>query len=239
MADRTAVITGAAGGIGQATASLLKREGWFVIGLDLEPAEVDRFIECDLSMPDQIDAAFAAIAEIGHVDLLVNNAGINTNGDPMGSVENWDAIMAVNARAVFQAAALVSPLMRDRAGAIVNVSSVHALATSRGRAAYAASKGALLSMTRALALDLGPEGIRVNAVLPGAVDTPMLVPGKTGAEREGRIAELASKTPLGRVGRPEEIAEVVLFLADSSRSSFVTGQTLVVDGGVLARLASE
>jgi NAD(P)-dependent dehydrogenase (short-subunit alcohol dehydrogenase family) len=160
------------------------------------------------------------------------------------SVEEWDSVMASNLRSAFLTARMGHRLLRAAGGAIVNISSVHALATSRDIAAYAASKGGLVALTRALALELAPDSIRVNAVLPGAVDTPMLHAGLSrnhvaGDSVAARMADLGSRTVMGRVGKPEEIAQAILFLADGRRSSFVTGQTLVVDGGATARLSTE
>jgi NAD(P)-dependent dehydrogenase (short-subunit alcohol dehydrogenase family) len=134
-------------------------------------------------------------------------------------------------------------LLKSR-GSIVNVSSVHAIATSEGIAAYAASKGAIVALTRALALEFGRNKVRVNAVLPGAVDTPMLRAGLTRGHLKGKnasqlIRALGSKHVMGQVGAPEEIAEGILFLADPARSSFMTGQSLVIDGGATARLSTE
>jgi NAD(P)-dependent dehydrogenase (short-subunit alcohol dehydrogenase family) len=134
--------------------------------------------------------------------------------------------------------------MRKCGGAIVNVSSVHALATSKNIAAYAASKGALLAFTRATAIELAPDNIRVNAVLPGAVDTPMLRAGlNRGHVKMGNIedsvCELGKKHVLGRIGLPEEIGQTILFLADDERSSFITGHGLIVDGGAIAKLSTE
>jgi NAD(P)-dependent dehydrogenase (short-subunit alcohol dehydrogenase family) len=134
--------------------------------------------------------------------------------------------------------------MHKQGGAIVNVSSVHAVATSANIAAYAASKGALLALTRALAIELAPDNIRVNAVLPGAVDTPMLHAGLSrghvaGADLPALMQALSKRTVMGRIGQPTEIGQTILFLADSERSSFMTGQALVVDGGATARLSTE
>jgi len=152
--------------------------------------------------------------------------------------------MASNLRSVYLAVRHAHPLMRGHDAAIVNVSSVHAIATSTNISAYAASKGALLSLTRALAIELAPDQIRVNAVLPGAVNTPMLHDGLVrgpvqGADIQELMRELGRRTVIGRVGRPEEIAQAILFLADNDRSSFMTGQALVVDGGATARLSTE
>jgi NAD(P)-dependent dehydrogenase (short-subunit alcohol dehydrogenase family) len=153
-------------------------------------------------------------------------------------------VLNANLRSIFLTAKAAYPLLKPAKGAIVNISSVHALATSNDIASYAASKGGILALTRAMALEFSHDGIRVNAVLPGAVDTPML---RDGLQRdqagEGsvdqRLAALAERTALGRVGQPEEIGRAILFLADPTQSSFITGQALVVDGGATARLSTE
>jgi NAD(P)-dependent dehydrogenase (short-subunit alcohol dehydrogenase family) len=149
--------------------------------------------------------------------------------------------MAVNLRAAFLGTRYLVPLMTEGDAAIVNISSVHAVATSAGMAAYVSSKGGLLAFTRAAAIELADRGIRVNAVLPGAFDTPMLEAGLK-RSKMGSVAarkNLEDRTPLKAVARPQAIAGAVAFLLDEHQSSFVTGQTLVVDGGVLARLSSE
>jgi len=161
------------------------------------------------------------------------------------TTEEWDAVMASNLRSVFLSTKLAHPLLAAKGGgAIVNTSSVHAIQTSANIAAYAASKGGLLALTRAMAIEFAPENIRVNAILPGAVDTPML---RAGMNREHagdgslheRLENLARKTVNGRVGSPEEIAKAIYFLADGEQSSFMTGQALVVDGGATCRLSTE
>jgi NAD(P)-dependent dehydrogenase (short-subunit alcohol dehydrogenase family) len=180
------------------------------------------------------------------LDALVNNAAVQI-AKPLleTSVEEWDAVMVSNLRAVFLAVKLAHPLMRTSGrGAIVNVSSVHAVATSAHIASYAASKGGLLALSRAMAIEFAPDQIRVNAILPGAVDTPMLRAGLSrGHVGKGsipdRLENLASKTVIGRVGKPEEIAHAIYFLADETQSSFMTGQALIVDGGATARLSTE
>ena len=152
--------------------------------------------------------------------------------------------MACNVRSIFLSVQKALPLLTRSGGAIVNVSSVHAVATSVGIAAYAASKGALLALTRAMALEFGESGIRANAVLPGAVDTPMLHAGLSRGHLSGDnvrqlVRGLGKKHVMGRVGQPKEIGQTILFLADNDRSSFMTGQALVVDGGATARLSTE
>jgi NAD(P)-dependent dehydrogenase (short-subunit alcohol dehydrogenase family) len=160
------------------------------------------------------------------------------------SPEEWDQVFACNARSVFLSVKQAYPMLKKNGGAIVNVSSVHAVATSCGIAAYAASKGALLALTRAMALEFGPENVRVNAVLPGAVDTPMLHAGLSRGHVQGDtiaklVRGLGKKHVMGRVGKPHEIGQTILFLADAERSSFMTGQALIVDGGATARLSTE
>jgi len=139
---------------------------------------------------------------------------------------------------------LAYPFLKAAKGAIVNVGSVHALATSPDIGAYAASKGGVLALTRAMALEFGGGGVRVNAVVPGAVDTEMLREGlsrglQNAGSREDERRALGARIPLGRIGTPEEIASAILFLADGQLSAYITGQSLVVDGGALARLGTE
>jgi len=247
---RHALITGAAGGIGRATTELFAAEGWETFAVDRR--QVERFPAgvtsrlADVAVPGDVEALFAWLQErTDRLDALVNNAAIQIC-KPMVemSVEEWDAVMASNLRSAFLTAQGGHRLLQAVGGAIVNVSSVHAVATSSDIAAYAASKGGLVALTRAMALELAPDSIRVNAVLPGAVDPPMLHAGLSrehvaGDSVEARMADLGRRTVMGRVGRPEEIAQAILFLADGKRSSFVTGQTLVVDGGATARLSTE
>jgi NAD(P)-dependent dehydrogenase (short-subunit alcohol dehydrogenase family) len=241
------LITGVRGGVGQATAALFRRAGWTTAGVDrLEPGEesqIDAYLQLDVSRPDVGEALGRLLERLGGLNALVNNAAMQLE-KPLTdtSVTEWDEVIATNLRGAFLTTQAACGPLRASHGAIVNVSSVHAVATSGGLAAYATSKGALAAFTRAAALELAPE-IRVNAVLPGAVDTPML---RSGLRRwaapehlDDAVQAIATKTPLRRVARPEEIAEVVLFLADGNRSSFITGQTIVVDGGATVRLSTE
>ncbi|GAB4504872.1 MAG: SDR family NAD(P)-dependent oxidoreductase [Anaerolineales bacterium] len=257
MADSSAsykniLITGAAGGIGRATVALFAERGWRVLGVDRAPFGAGFpsngfFIQADISRGEELEAIFAKAYEFtDSLDALVNNAALQIAKPLMETtVEEWDAVMAANLRSVFLGAKLSYPLLKARGGgAIVNVSSVHAIQTSANIAAYAASKGGLLALTRAMAIEFAPDAIRVNAILPGAVDTPMLRAGLGrghvgGGNVQERLDNLARKTVSGKVGKPEEIAHAIYFLADNEQSSFMTGQALVVDGGATARLSTE
>jgi NAD(P)-dependent dehydrogenase (short-subunit alcohol dehydrogenase family) len=246
-----ACITGAAGGIGAATAEVFAQAGWHVIGVDrIKPPQIPsgirRFVHADVGDTAEIIRVFDEIArEEQRLDALINNAAIQINKRLVDTgPDEWDQLMAVNVRSVYLSIKHAFPLLRCQGGSIVNVSSVHAIATSENIAAYATSKGALISLTRAAALELASNGIRVNAILPGAVDTEMLRSGLT-RDRAGldtmeqRLAALASKHAAGRVAKPQEIAQMILVLADDQKSGFMTGQALVVDGGATSRLSTE
>ncbi|HEX5807453.1 MAG TPA: SDR family oxidoreductase [Anaerolineales bacterium] len=249
---KTVLITGAGGGIGRATLHHFAAKGWRVIGVDRAEfgegfPQDGRFIRADISQPESTESIFEqARAFHPTLDALINNAAVQV-AKPLveTSVEEWDAVMASNLRSVFLFVKLAHPLLKAAGGgAIVNVSSVHAIQTSANIAAYAASKGGLLALTRAMAIEFAPDDIRVNAILPGAVDTPMLRAGLgRGHVGQGDVQErldnLARKTVSGKVGKPEEIAHAIYFLSDNEQSSFMTGQALVVDGGATARLSTE
>jgi NAD(P)-dependent dehydrogenase (short-subunit alcohol dehydrogenase family) len=250
--SRVMLITGAAGGIGRACVQLFTENGWCVIGVDRAdfgdgfPAN-GLFIRADISRPEEIHLIYdRASAFTDSLDAVVNNASIQVNKPMLEiSVEEWDLVMASNLRSAFLGVKLAYPLLKARGGgAIVNTSSVHAVAPSVNITAYAASKGGLLALTRAMAIEFAPDNIRANAVLPGAVDTPMLRDGLGRGHLGGtsiteRLDNLARKTVNGRIGTPEEIAHAIYFLADGTQSSFMTGQALVVDGGATARLSTE
>ncbi|NBD33150.1 MAG: SDR family oxidoreductase [Cyanobacteria bacterium] len=247
---KVVLITGAASGIGYATAQCFTAKGWYVVGTDKKSDEslpgIDCYIQADVSNPQAVRQIINQVKqEIGQLHALVNNAAIQickpvTEMSPA----EWDEVMAVNVRAAFLFSQATHPLLKEAQGSIVNISSVHAVATSTNIAAYATSKGALVSFTRALAIEFAPDQIRVNAVLPGAVNTPMLQAGLerghlSGSNLDELISSLGKKTVLGRVGQPNEIAEATLFLADNQSSSFMTGQSMIVDGGATARLSTE
>lgn len=249
---RTVLVTGAAGGIGRATVDHFMEAGWRVVAVDERPPASAfppdcRFVRSDLSQPDGFAPVVRELAEFAtSLDALVNNAALQLIKSLLDtSVEEWDRLMAVNLRAAFLGVKALYPLLKAAGdAAVVNVGSVHALQTSVNIAAYAASKGGLVALTRAMAIEFAPDLIRVNAVLPGAVDTPMLRAGldrggKGPTDTEARLADLARRTVSARVGEPAEIARAIYFLADGAHSSFMTGQTLVVDGGATARLSTE
>lgn len=246
---KTALITGVSGGIGLATAEKFAAAGWRVVGTDRvepnRPMPLATFLRGDVSRVEfwETDVLGAVDASDG-VDVLVNNAAVQVCR-PLVEMppSEWDEVMGHNLRAVFLAIRTLAPLMSGRDAAIVNVSSVHAMATSRAMGAYAASKGAMVALTRSAAIELAPDGIRVNCVVPGAVDTQMLRAGASnrgGTESEDdKLRALAAVTPLKRVGEPRDVAEGIYFLACHESSAFVTGQSLVIDGGALSCLSTE
>jgi len=247
---RIALVTGAAGGIGRATVEVFDSNDLEVIALDRQAA-VDfspsvTFRQVDVALPGQVQEFFEWLAErTDRLDAIVNNAAIQICKLLVEmSVEEWDAVLASNLRSIFLTARHGFPMLQAAKGAVVNISSVHAVATSVEVAAYAASKGGILALTRAMALEFASVGVRVNAILPGAIDTPMLRAGLGrghvgGDSVDERLAHLARRTAMGRVGQPAEIARAILFLADGEQSSFMTGQALIVDGGATARLSTE
>jgi NAD(P)-dependent dehydrogenase (short-subunit alcohol dehydrogenase family) len=250
LEGKVAFVTGAAGGIGTASALLLAAEGARVVCADVsrDAAEVtaqavrDRGGEAtalgfDVSDEPQVVAAVAeVVATRGRVDVLLSNAGIAFQGSVLGtSVEDWDRVMAVNARGTWLMTKHCAPAMAG-AGSIVLVSSVAAIMSVREAAAYTASKGAVLSLTRVAAAELGP-GIRVNCICPGTVRTQMpeeMLRNRGGGDSDEGARLTATRYISARLGEPEEIAQAALFLA-SPASSFFTGAVLVADGGVTAQ----
>jgi NAD(P)-dependent dehydrogenase (short-subunit alcohol dehydrogenase family) len=229
---RVALVTGAASGIGAATAAELTARGWRVVGLDRAAGEG---IGCVVDVTDTAAVA-AAVAAVGRVDLLANVAGIGSTQNVVETPpELWDAVFAVNVRGIFNVSRAVLPgMIARRAGVIVNAASVAGLIGLRNRAAYCASKGAVVALTKAMAIDHVGDGIRVNCVCPGTVDTPWVGRLLAAAEDPAATrAALVARQPMGRLGTAQEIAKAIAYLA-SDDAAFVTGTELVIDGGLVA-----
>jgi len=250
LAGKVALITGAASGIGRASALLFARAGAAVVVVDMDQQagqtvveEVVRdggkavFERADVTRADECQRAVQrTVSELGGIHVLFNNAGIIRRASVVDlSEEDWDRVMAVNVKSMFLMSRLVVPIMaKAGGGSIINMASGWGLAGGPRAAAYCASKGAVVLLTKAMAVDHGPQHIRVNCICPGDTDTGMLrQEAQQLGEREDRFLSEAAHRPLGRVGKPEEIAQAALYLA-SEASSFVTGTALVVDGGGLA-----
>ncbi len=250
LRGKTALITGSAGGIGRATSLLFAREGAAVTLVDLNQ-EAGQKVVHEISSTggraifERADVTSAAdcrrvvertVREFGGIHILVNNAGIIRRASVVETTEQeWDAVMAANVKSIFLLCREVIPVMaRARGGSIINTASGWGLAGGARAAAYCASKGAVVLMTKAMATDHGRQNIRVNCICPGDTDTAMLrSEARQLGEAEDQLLSDAANRPLGRVGKPEEIAQAALYLA-SDVSSFVTGTALVVDGGGLA-----
>ncbi len=241
LAGKVAIVTGAAGDIGRSTVNLLLAHGVNIVAEDVKPsvseleqdARVTAFVG-DLCEEETARRAVAlAVERFGTLDILVNNAGRHLNKSTLDmSVTDWDNVLNTNARGTFLHAREALRVMVERGeGAIVNVASISSVIGIADQVAYAASKGAIAQITKALAVEFGSRGIRVNAVAPGVVVTGIL----DGLVPDGRsmLAGMGYKHVLGRVGKPEEIADTIAYLA-SPRASFITGAIVMVDGGYTA-----
>jgi NAD(P)-dependent dehydrogenase (short-subunit alcohol dehydrogenase family) len=254
MSTRRVVVVGGAGGIGLASCEEFLEAGWDVVAADLrprDPAEGDpstsrrhglTFRAMDVRDPSQVAATFRELGGAdGGLDALLWCAGIQTYGDaPSTSVECWDETMSVNARGAFLCCRAALPLLRRRPGASITlISSVQSMASQPGVVAYAAAKGALGALGRAMAVDEAAYGVRVNVISPGSVDTPMLRASAQAFAGDRSVDEVLRgwglTHPLGRIASPTEIARVARFLAEEA--SFITGVDLRVDGGLLAQLS--
>ena len=251
LEQRVAVITGAGSGIGQAMALLFAREGARILATDLNGAAaqetagrivaaggVAEAAEVDATVPEQVRGMIErAQAAYGRVDILCNNAGIGSTTDVVEcEPDEWDRVMAVNVRSVFLGCKYAVPVMiAQGGGVIVNTASVAGMVGIVKRASYSASKGAVIALTRQVAIDFVEHGIRVNCVCPGTVDSPWVgrLLNQAGDPTAARQA-LVARQPMGRLGTPEEVAAAALYLA-SDDAAFITGTGLVIDGGLTAR----
>jgi NAD(P)-dependent dehydrogenase (short-subunit alcohol dehydrogenase family) len=249
LKEKRALITGGGTGIGRATAELFAREGASVVVSGRRRGELEEtvrrvqqcggnalLVEGDVSRPEDAERMVReAVSALGGLDILVNNAGIIVRNASVTSVaiEDWHRVVDIDLTGAFLVSrfALLQMLPARRGGAIINISSVSGIAGDPKAAPYNAAKGGMNLLTKNMALDYAPHGIRVNAVCPGRIATPMpMTRLQPGEDWETVLAQWGRNIPLGRVGRPEDVAQAVLFLA-SDEAAWITGTTLVVDGG--------
>lgn len=250
---RVALVTGGAYGIGRGIVQEFANKGEAVVIADRDHDRGDSlqsslrtlkaealFVHTDVRIESQVQALIAKTAEVfGRIDVLCNNAGIERyrSADEYTS-DDWSAISETNLRGAFLCTKYAYPFLKQSRGCVVNISSVQAFANESKISAYAASKAGLLGLTRGMALDFAADGVRVNAICPGAIQTGMMEPFiKDQPDPAEAVKAIGRTIPLGRVGQPEDIAQAVYFLA-SSAANYITGSTLVVDGGLLCRLST-
>jgi len=243
---KTVLVTGAAAGIGAGIAERFAEAGYAVAAFDIDGNGAKRIaeglcahapaiaIQGDVALEtDAQEAVARTMAEFGRLDVLVNNAGIEINGSVTALTSSaWDRQIAVNLRGPFLMSKYAVASMRGRGGAIIHISSVHAWVSWPECAAYDATKSALIGLTRAMALDHGPDMIRVNAICPGYIDTPLMEKWLASVpDREDTMRQVLRCHPLSRIGTPRDVAEAALFLA-SDAASFISGASLTVDGAM-------
>lgn len=251
--SRVTLVTGGAYGIGRGIIQEFAKKGDAVViadrdaerGAALESAiratgSQALFVQTDIRIESQIQALMMRVSEVfGQIDVLCNNAGIERyRRAEEYTLDDWDAISETNLRGAFLCTKYAYPFLKKSRGCIINISSVQGIANEPQISAYAASKAGLLGLTRGMALDFAADGVRVNAVCPGAIQTGMMEPFiKDQPDPEEAVKAIGRTIPLGRVGQPEDIAQAVYFLA-SPAASYITGTALVVDGGLLSRLST-
>jgi len=249
LAGKTAVVTGGADGIGHAIADAMTREGAHVFVGDIDDAKGSAFVadlvkagrkadylHCDVAEEKDIAGLIAAaVKKTGRLDVLVNNAAIAIGGMPVHEMtdEQWHRLIAVNLTSVFRGCKYALPhMIRQKSGSIINMASAQGHIGLDGWTAYAGAKGAVMSMSRQMAVEFGPHNVRVNSISPGTINTPMNV--KVVADLGDNVARAWVKMhPIGRIGKPEEVAEAAVYLA-SDAAAFTTGIDLRVDGGLTA-----
>ena len=246
--NKIAIVTGAAMGIGAGIAERFLQAGAAVVVFDINGEAARQAAQSlsrqgralaiygDVAREEDVQSAVAqTVQQFGALDILVNNAGIECPGQAADySSGDWDRVLDVNLKGYFLFSKYVFPHMRGRGGAIVNISSVHAFVSYVGNAAYDASKAGIIGLTRALALEYGPEKIRVNAICPGYINTPMMDQWLAiQPDAAAAMKQVLSFHPLGRIGTPRDIADAALFLA-SDAAEFISGTYLVVDGAMTA-----
>jgi meso-butanediol dehydrogenase / (S,S)-butanediol dehydrogenase / diacetyl reductase len=246
LEGRVGLITGAGAGIGRDSALAFAREGAAVAIVDVREPRAQQTAEliraeggkacafaCDVRSLEQVEATVARVLEaFGRIDAVFNDAGTTRPGSVVSvSLDDWEMVLDVNLRGTFYVSRTVLPHMLERgSGAIINMGSVDGLAADRNMAAYNAAKAAIVNLSRSMAIDFGPRGVRTNCICPGAIGSPAILRTLT----DERRAAMEAVTPLRRIGRPSDIASLAVFLA-SDDSAYINGAAIVADGGLLAR----
>jgi len=239
LTNKIAIVTGASRGIGKSIASALSHSGAHVVCVSRNIDDVQLVagslpdasaVACDVSSADEFNKLVnSTVSEYGIIDILVNNAGITRDGLIMRmKTEDWDTVLAINLTGAFNGIkAVVRPMMKQKSGRIINISSVVGLTGNAGQANYAASKAGLIGLTKASAKEFASRGITINCIAPGYISTDM-----TDDLSDAVKEELIKQIPLGRIGKPDDIAHMVLYLS-SEEAGYITGQTMTVDGGMV------
>lgn len=244
--DKVAVVTGGASGVGRAIVEFLPTRGWHVVAVDrdadglatLATSDLLTTIVADITQSTDCKRIAEVVRELGKLEGLVNCAGVELHGTIIDMPEeDWDLVMSVNLKGIYLVGRECLPLMiDDGGGAVVNISSVQGMATQQSVAAYAATKGAIIALTRAMALDHAAQGIRAVCICPGTIDTPLVRANAeyfSPGEPEAALEQWGSMHALGRIGQGREVAAAVAFML-SEEASFITGSSHLVDGGLLA-----